>query len=80
MLNVFFFNQNQPTKGYSKAPVSKGVTYYFLSCYFGSGPEARPDGLDVTVIVKEMRRITGNAHTSVGNNEGSLVRIINLHH
>ncbi|XP_071809301.1 sorting and assembly machinery component 50 homolog B-like [Asterias amurensis] len=37
------------------------------------GPEARPDGLDVTVIVKETRRITGNAHTSVGNNEGSLV-------
>ncbi|XP_038051993.1 sorting and assembly machinery component 50 homolog B-like isoform X2 [Patiria miniata] len=37
------------------------------------GPKARQDGLDVTVIVKESRRITGNAHTSVGNNEGSLV-------
>ncbi|XP_022083586.1 sorting and assembly machinery component 50 homolog A-like isoform X2 [Acanthaster planci] len=37
------------------------------------GPKARPDGVDVTVIVKESRRLTGNAHTSVGNNEGSLV-------
>ncbi|XP_077994209.1 sorting and assembly machinery component 50 homolog A-like [Glandiceps talaboti] len=37
------------------------------------GPNANPNGLDVTFDVKESKRINGGVHTLVGNNEGSLV-------
>lgn len=37
------------------------------------GPEATPDGLDVTFYVKEMKRVIGGINTMVGNNEGSLI-------
>ena len=34
---------------------------------------ASPDGLDVYFIIEESRRITANAGTNVGNNEGNMV-------
>ncbi|XP_078581194.1 sorting and assembly machinery component 50 homolog [Branchiostoma floridae x Branchiostoma japonicum] len=37
------------------------------------GPEADPNGLEVTFEVKELRPLTGTANTMVGNNEGSMV-------
>eukprot|EP00057_Strongylocentrotus_purpuratus_P016027 XP_011670501.1 PREDICTED: sorting and assembly machinery component 50 homolog B [Strongylocentrotus purpuratus] len=43
----------------------------FIDTSKGDGSSAK--GLDVTFNVKETRRLTGSAHTAVGNNEGSLV-------
>ncbi|XP_014487519.1 PREDICTED: sorting and assembly machinery component 50 homolog [Dinoponera quadriceps] len=37
------------------------------------GPEATPDGVEVTFKVREMRRLVGGVNTMVGNNEGSLM-------
>ncbi|XP_029174044.1 sorting and assembly machinery component 50 homolog isoform X2 [Nylanderia fulva] len=37
------------------------------------GPEATPDGVEVTFMVREMRRLVGGISTMVGNNEGSLI-------
>ncbi|XP_032690267.1 sorting and assembly machinery component 50 homolog isoform X2 [Odontomachus brunneus] len=37
------------------------------------GPEATPDGVEVTFKVREMRRLVGGINTMVGNNEGSLI-------
>lgn len=37
------------------------------------GEDALPNGLDVTFEVTELRRLTGNYNTMVGNNEGSMV-------
>ncbi|XP_033106136.1 sorting and assembly machinery component 50 homolog B-like isoform X2 [Anneissia japonica] len=36
------------------------------------GPGAKPNGMDITFKVKETRRLLGSAHTTVGNNEGTL--------
>lgn len=38
-----------------------------------SGPQATPDGLEVTFHVREHKRIIGGVNTTVGNNEGSVV-------
>lgn len=38
-----------------------------------SGPNATPEGVEVTFHVHELKRIVGGVHTLVGNNEGSLV-------
>nr|XP_049706953.1 sorting and assembly machinery component 50 homolog A [Helicoverpa armigera] len=38
-----------------------------------SGPDATPDGLEVTFQVREMSRVTGGVNASVGENEGSVV-------
>ncbi|PSN40542.1 Sorting and assembly machinery component 50 [Blattella germanica] len=38
-----------------------------------SGPNATPEGLEVTFHVQELKRIVGGVNTLVGNNEGSLV-------
>ncbi|XP_012263969.2 sorting and assembly machinery component 50 homolog [Athalia rosae] len=38
-----------------------------------NGPDATPDGVEVTFTVREMRRLTGSINTMVGNNEGSLL-------
>jgi len=40
------------------------------------GANALPNGLDVTFEVTELKRLTGSYNTMVGNNEGSMVRII----
>ncbi|KOC60825.1 Sorting and assembly machinery component 50 like protein, partial [Habropoda laboriosa] len=37
------------------------------------GPRATPEGVEVTFIVREMRRLTGGISTMVGNNEGSVI-------
>ncbi|XP_018398360.1 PREDICTED: sorting and assembly machinery component 50 homolog [Cyphomyrmex costatus] len=37
------------------------------------GPDATPDGVEVTFMVREMRRLVGGISTMVGNNEGSLI-------
>lgn len=37
------------------------------------GEGASKDGLEITFVVREFRRITGGISTLVGNNEGSLV-------
>lgn len=37
------------------------------------GPEATPDGVEVTFKVSEMKRLVGGISTMVGNNEGSLI-------
>ncbi|XP_025152669.1 sorting and assembly machinery component 50 homolog isoform X2 [Harpegnathos saltator] len=37
------------------------------------GPEATPDGVEVTFKVREMRRLGGGINTMVGDNEGSLM-------
>ncbi|XP_012170427.1 sorting and assembly machinery component 50 homolog isoform X3 [Bombus terrestris] len=37
------------------------------------GPHATPEGVEVTFIVHEMRRLTGGISTMVGNNEGSVI-------
>ncbi|XP_029038925.1 sorting and assembly machinery component 50 homolog B [Osmia bicornis bicornis] len=37
------------------------------------GPDATPEGVEVTFSVREMRRLTGEISTMVGNNEGSVV-------
>ncbi|XP_076754612.1 sorting and assembly machinery component 50 homolog A [Xylocopa sonorina] len=37
------------------------------------GPHATPEGVEVTFIVREMRRLTGGISTMVGNNEGSVI-------
>ncbi|MEQ2257229.1 Sorting and assembly machinery component 50 A [Ilyodon furcidens] len=37
------------------------------------GEDALPNGLDVTFVVTELRRLTGSYNTMVGNNEGSMV-------
>ncbi|CAH0549617.1 unnamed protein product [Brassicogethes aeneus] len=37
------------------------------------GPNATPDGLEVTFNVKELKRLTGGISTHVGNNEGALL-------
>lgn len=37
------------------------------------GPEATPDGVEVTFAVREMRRLVGGISTMIGNNEGSLI-------
>lgn len=37
------------------------------------GPDATPDGVEVTFKVREMRRLVGGISTMVGNNEGSLL-------
>ncbi|XP_050316083.1 sorting and assembly machinery component 50 homolog [Anthonomus grandis grandis] len=37
------------------------------------GPNASPDGLEVTFDVKEFKRVTGGISTQVGNNEGSVL-------
>lgn len=43
-------------------------------CFLVSeGEDALPNGLDVTFEVTELRRLTGNYNTMVGNNEGSMV-------
>ncbi|XP_071957142.1 sorting and assembly machinery component 50 homolog B-like [Antedon mediterranea] len=36
------------------------------------GPTAKSNGMDITFKVKETRRLLGSAHTTVGNNEGTL--------
>ncbi|MED6266077.1 Sorting and assembly machinery component 50 A, partial [Characodon lateralis] len=36
------------------------------------GEDALPNGLDVTFVVTELRRLTGSYNTMVGNNEGSM--------
>ncbi|XP_043476493.1 sorting and assembly machinery component 50 homolog [Leptopilina heterotoma] len=36
------------------------------------GPDATPDGIEVTFTIKELGRIRGSVNTSVGNNEGSV--------
>ena len=41
---------------------------------FTPGPSSHPNGLDITIKVKEKRMLSGNAGTQVGNNEGSMVR------
>ncbi|XP_069685589.1 sorting and assembly machinery component 50 homolog isoform X1 [Periplaneta americana] len=38
-----------------------------------SGPDATPEGLEITFHVRELKRIIGGVNTLVGNNEGSLV-------
>lgn len=42
------------------------------------GEGALPNGLDVTFEVTELRRVTGNYSTIVGNNEGSMVLGVKL--
>ncbi|KAL6259931.1 hypothetical protein P5V15_009841 [Pogonomyrmex californicus] len=37
------------------------------------GPDATPDGVEVTFMVREMRRLGGAISTMIGNNEGSLM-------
>ncbi|XP_012152806.1 sorting and assembly machinery component 50 homolog isoform X2 [Megachile rotundata] len=37
------------------------------------GPDATPEGVEVTFSVHEMRRLTGGINTMVGNNEGSVI-------
>ncbi|KAK1128043.1 hypothetical protein K0M31_003534 [Melipona bicolor] len=37
------------------------------------GPHATPEGVEVTFMVNEMRRLTGGISTMVGNNEGSVI-------
>ncbi|XP_066596091.1 sorting and assembly machinery component 50 homolog B [Prorops nasuta] len=37
------------------------------------GPDATPEGVEVTFIVNEMKRLMGGIKTTVGNNEGSLM-------
>ncbi|XP_076336491.1 sorting and assembly machinery component 50 homolog A isoform X2 [Tachypleus tridentatus] len=37
------------------------------------GPEASPDGVEVTFHTVEVRRVVGGVNTLVGNNEGSMV-------
>ncbi|EZA51403.1 hypothetical protein DMN91_007374 [Ooceraea biroi] len=37
------------------------------------GSEATPDGVEVTFSVREMKRVSGEIKTMVGNNEGSLL-------
>ncbi|XP_011305816.1 sorting and assembly machinery component 50 homolog isoform X2 [Fopius arisanus] len=37
------------------------------------GPDATPEGVEVTFNVKEMKRLSGGVSTMVGNNEGSLL-------
>ncbi|KAK0085898.1 hypothetical protein PV326_005755 [Microctonus aethiopoides] len=37
------------------------------------GPDATPDGVEVTFNVREMSRLSGGINTMVGNNEGSLL-------
>jgi hypothetical protein len=39
-----------------------------------TGPNANPNGFDVTLSVKEKRLATSSVGTQVGNNEGSMVR------
>lgn len=36
------------------------------------GPDATPEGIEVTFTVREMRRLMGGVSTMVGNNEGSV--------
>lgn len=36
------------------------------------GPNATPEGVEVTFAVREMKRLTGNINTMVDNNEGSV--------
>lgn len=37
------------------------------------GPQATPDGVEVTFTVREMRRLIGGINTMVGNNDGSVI-------
>ncbi|XP_076663266.1 sorting and assembly machinery component 50 homolog A isoform X2 [Andrena cerasifolii] len=37
------------------------------------GPQATPDGVEVTFTVREMRRLVGGINTMVGNNDGSVI-------
>lgn len=37
------------------------------------GPDATPDGIEITFVVREFSRITGGISTMAGNNEGSVM-------
>ncbi|XP_046838189.1 sorting and assembly machinery component 50 homolog B isoform X2 [Vespa crabro] len=37
------------------------------------GPNATPEGVEVTFTVREMKRLMGSVNTMVGNNEGSVI-------
>uniref|UniRef100_A0A2A4JHT8 Bacterial surface antigen (D15) domain-containing protein n=1 Tax=Heliothis virescens TaxID=7102 RepID=A0A2A4JHT8_HELVI len=43
-----------------------------------SGPDATPDGLEVTFQVREMSRVTGGVNAAIGENEGSVVLGVRL--
>ncbi|XP_015586896.1 sorting and assembly machinery component 50 homolog isoform X2 [Cephus cinctus] len=38
-----------------------------------NGPDATPEGVEVTFTVRELKRIMGGINTMVGNNEGALI-------